>query len=384
MSKLGQYFTINPELQNEVYKFILNNPKNILEPSIGKGHLIESVLLKKKDIEFDMYEIDKSLEFLKCIDKSKIHFGDFLKQKINKKFTTIIGNPPYIRTKKGNLYIDFIEKCVDLLDSNGELIFIIPSDFFKLTSASKLLSRMISQGNFTHIYHPNNEKLFENASIDVLIFRYQKNTKLDNTILYNNETKYLQHKNGIITFTKEENLTDHISLSDIFEIYVGMVSGKDEFYKNKKHGNISLLSGNNKIEEYIYIKEFPSKNKELNDYFLENKENLINRKIKKFNEKNWFEWGAMRNKSTIEKNIDKPCIYIHNLTRKKEVAFCGKVMYFNGNLLILIPKKDNINLAKIVEYLNSDEFKENFMFSNRFKIGHKQLCNIMIPNSLIT
>ena len=40
-------------------------------------------------------------------------FGDFLSQKINIKYTTIIGNPPYVKTKTGNLYLDFIKKCYD-------------------------------------------------------------------------------------------------------------------------------------------------------------------------------------------------------------------------------------------------------------------------------
>lgn len=38
------------------------------------------------------------------------------------------------------------------------MIFIVPSDFLKLTSASKILNIMINNGTFTHIYHPNNEK----------------------------------------------------------------------------------------------------------------------------------------------------------------------------------------------------------------------------------
>ena len=67
-----------------------------------------------------------------------------------------------------------------IYENNGELIFIIPSDFFKLTSASKLLNNMILNGTFTHIYHPHNEKLFENASIDVIVFRYCKNNNLSN------------------------------------------------------------------------------------------------------------------------------------------------------------------------------------------------------------
>ena len=62
-----------------------------------------------------------------------------------------------------------------MLDDNGELIFIVPSDFFKLTSASKLLNKMMLNGFFTHIYHPHNEKMFANAFIDVIVFRYLKN-----------------------------------------------------------------------------------------------------------------------------------------------------------------------------------------------------------------
>ena len=134
-----------------------------------------------------MYEIDKNIKILNTIDKKNIIFGDFLEKKIIKKYDTIIGNPPYVKTSKGNLYIDFIEKCYNLLNDIGELIFIIPSDFFKLTSSSKLLNTMFENGSFTHIYHPHNENLFENASIDVIIFRYCKNKKLDKTVLYNDE-----------------------------------------------------------------------------------------------------------------------------------------------------------------------------------------------------
>lgn len=38
--KLGQYFTTDLSLQKKVYEFIQNDPKIILEPSVGKGHLV--------------------------------------------------------------------------------------------------------------------------------------------------------------------------------------------------------------------------------------------------------------------------------------------------------------------------------------------------------
>ena len=96
----------------------------------------KSIKNKKSEIVFDMYEIDSHIKLLDGIEKGKVIYGDFMQQEITKTYKTIVGNPPFVRTKKGNLYIDFTEKCFNLLEDNGELIFIVPSDFFKLTEWS--------------------------------------------------------------------------------------------------------------------------------------------------------------------------------------------------------------------------------------------------------
>jgi adenine-specific DNA-methyltransferase len=378
--ELGQYFTRDDDLKKKVLELVMNNPDVILEPSVGQGDLIQIIYNNNNKIQFDMYEIDTKIKMLDDIPKNVI-YGDFIKADINKKYKTIIGNPPFVRTTTGNLYIDFIEKCYNLLENNGELIFIIPSDFFKLTCASKLLNKMISNGTFTHIYHPHNEKLFENASIDVIVFRYCKNNKLKKQVLYNNEPLYIINNEGLITFNKNNNI-NNVQFKDCFDIYVGLVTGKDSVYKNKEHGNIELLNGDNKLDKYIFIEEFPSTNEKINTYLLSYKDELMSRKIKKFNEKNWFEWGAPRNIKTIKENIGKECIYIYNLTRHKNIAFKGNVKYFGGGLIILIPKK-KIILDNVIYYLNSDEFKSNFMFSGRFKIGHRQISNSYIPDNYL-
>ncbi len=378
--ELGQYFTTNEELKKKVLEYVINNPDVILEPSVGQGDLVEIVYNNNNEIVFDMYEIDTSIELLDNIPTNVI-YSDFMKEKIEKKYKTIIGNPPFVRTKKGNLYIDFIEKCYKLLEDNGELIFIIPSDFFKLTSSSKLLTRMISNGSFTHIYHPHKENLFENACIDVIVFRYCKNGSLKKEVLYNGEHMYIYNNEGLITFNKNQRISS-VSFKDYFNVYVGIVSGKESVYKNKELGNIEVLNGERKLEKYIYINEFPSNNEKINKYLLEHKTELISRKIKKFNEKNWFEWGAPRNIKSINSNYGKECIYIYNLTRQDKVAFKGRVKYFGGSLIILIPK-EKINLDKITSYLNSENFKSNFMYSGRFKIGHRQISNSYIPNEYL-
>jgi len=378
-SKLGQYFTNNEELQKKVFDFILNDPIDILEPSIGKGHLVSYVLLQKPHIVFDMYEIDPTIPVLENIPREKVVYGDFLKESIPKKYNTIIGNPPYIRTKKANTYIDFIEKCYRLLEDDGELIFIVPSDFFKLTSSSKLLEKMMDHGTFTHIYHPHNENLFENACIDILIFRYCKNASLEKNVLYNDTPLHLINNSGIITFSETAaNMNDTGMIKDYFDVYVGIVSGKEEVYKNNSLGNIEVFNGEGKLEKYIYIESFPSNDENINTYLLEHKSALMNRQIRNFNENNWFEWGAPRNIHVMREKMTSECIYIYNLTRKTNVAFVGCVNYFGGNLLMLIPKK-RCDINKVVDYLNSHAFKSNYMFSGRFKIGHRQIEHSNIP-----
>jgi adenine-specific DNA-methyltransferase len=378
---LGQYFTTNNELKQKVFEFVLNSPSNVLEPCVGQGDLITFITDKNPSITFDMYEIDTTIQLLDKIQKDKIVYGDFMEQIITKTYKTIIGNPPYVRTKKGNLYIDFTEKCYNLLDDNGELIFIVPSDFLKLTSASKLLNIMMKNGTFTHIFHPHNEKMFENASIDVIVFRYCKNNLIDKKILYNEKLLYITNSNGLITFGEEKN--NHIVLfQDYFDIYVGLVCGKEKVYKNEELGNIEVLNGEDKIDKYIYIENYPCDNEKINIHLLHHKKELIERKIRKFNETNWFEWGAPRNINTINNNVGKDCIYIYNLTRKPNVSFLGKVNYFGCGLIMLKPNRE-CNLNAIVSYINSNTFKNNFMFSGRFKIGHRQICNSYIPSEYL-
>lgn len=377
---LGQYFTTNNELKEKVFEFILNVPSNILEPSMGQGDLISFITYKLPNVTFDMHEIDPTIKLLDKIQKDKVVYGDFMKQTITKTYKTIVGNPPYVRTKKGNLYIDFTEKCFNLLCDNGELIFIVPSDFLKLTSASKLLNVMMTNGTFTHIFHPHNEKMFENASIDVIVFRYCKNKSIDKKVLYNEKLLYITNSNGLITFGEENN--NIVMFQDYFYIYVGLVSGKEEVYKNEELGNIKVLNGEDKIDKYIYIKNYPCDNEKINEHLLHHKKKLIERGIRKFNETNWFEWGAPRNINAIDTNLGEDCIYIYNLTRKQNVSFLGKVNYFGGGLIMLKPKK-KCNLCCIISYINSDIFKDNFMFSGRFKIGHRQICNSYIPSEYL-
>lgn len=375
----GQYFTTHELLKNKVVEFIHNEPKHVLEPSVGRGDLVNAVLEKYPNVEFDMFEIDDSISFI-IPNSEKVVIADFLQTEISTSYSTIIGNPPFVK-KKGqeNLFISFIHKCATLLNNNGELIFIVPSLFFKMTSSQKCINYMMKNGYFTHIFHPNNEKLFQHASIDVVVFRYVKSVEKRDWLLWNDKKVFFTNSNGILNFTQYPISENFTTISDLFSVHVGLVSGKEDVFRNDVLSNFEMIVGENKRQKYILIDKFPSENKEINQYLEQHKPDLLNRKIRKFNESNWFEWGALRNLKLVRKNMGQECIYLYTKTRHENVAFLGTVDYFNGNLLLLLPKRE-LNLKHIVDYLNSSEFKFNYTYSGRFEISHRSIQEAFIHN----
>ncbi len=375
---LGQYFTISEDLQKFVFEKVKYKGSPLMEPSFGAGHLLKK--FKELDPNYPMtcYELDTSIKpIIEFNEFQTVIYGDFTKQSVGKKFKTIVGNPPYVKQKTGNLFIRFIELCYECLDDDGELIFIVPSDFIKLTRASAIIDKMVANGIFTDFLFPNDEHLFEGANVDVVAFRYEKGSHVGKKTVVNGQEKFCNVNKGIITFSDTEIEGNSVDLH--FHVYVGQVSGRDEIYR-KEYGNIDLLMDKGKSDKFIFTQTFPTGNTQVDSHLLANKTALMERKIKSFTESNWFEWGAPRNLTSIQKYWGKPCIYVRTMTRNKEVAFIGNVQYFGGTLLCLIPRQEEENkLNTVISHMNSAEFQKNYMYAGRFKIGHKQISSAILP-----
>lgn len=373
----GQYFTTNGLLREAVFNLVRNSAAVILEPSVGQGDLVSYFKSRNCRAEFHMHEIDATIKPLDNIPVSDIQYGDFLEAVIDTQYDTIIANPPYVKTTTGNLYIAFIERCYQLLAPRGEMVFIVPSDFTKITSSGDVIDEMMQGGTFTDVFHPNDESLFKDASVDVIVFRYCKDPALPRKIRVNGHLKHLVNTEGVLTFMDADPAGMRV-FSEYFDVFVGIVSGKESVFKSELHGNVEVLNGRGDTDKYILLREFPTANGELNAFMNDHKEELMSRKIRKFNDDNWFEWGALRNFKTITERSGEDCIYVSNLTRSDVVAFEGSVQYFGGSLLMMIPKRD-IDMHAVVGYINSDTFKSNYMYSGRFKIGQKQLRTGLFP-----
>ncbi len=99
---------------------------NILEPSAGNGNFIKVIheMQRKREsitaLEIREEEYDNLKQYA-----NEVIIDDFLKWKPNKKFKTIIGNPPYTYA------LEFLEKCFEIADPDTEIIMLLRTAFLE-------------------------------------------------------------------------------------------------------------------------------------------------------------------------------------------------------------------------------------------------------------
>ncbi len=377
IKNLGQVYT--PENIVKLMFDLSRNDGNILEPSSGDGAFTKWIN-NNSERKITSIEIDpdnKQLDFI---------IMDFFDYDENIKYPTIIGNPPYVSFKniskdtlskiqsklylnsydnRTNLYIHFIRKCVEHLVDNGEMILITPREFIKATSSIKLNNFLYDNGTITDWYEYGDEIVFKGYSPTVVIWRFEKNNFSRKTRT-NDGTKEFKINDGQISFTNGENM---IKFSDLFFVKVGAVSGLDQVFTSE-NGNQSFVCSftkkTGKLKKMFY-------NIKHTDLFLF-KDKLINRKIKNFNEDNWWQWG----RGLYESNSER--IYVNCKTRDNKPFFTNVNKYYDGSVLAIFPKS-NMDLKKATDLLNNVNWNElGFKVGGRLCFTQKSLENVYLPD----
>jgi len=408
----GQYFTKSKLLKDVVSGFIKTSPEKVLEPSFGQGDLFEVFPDTAKTIV--AYEIDLNLKssakyIRKPHTKYHIRYKNFLDARLrHSSFNCIAANPPYISANstknKTNIYIKFIEKCARLVKSSGEMIFIAPVEFFKLSTSRQVVTWMYNNGSFTDIFYPNKPDLFESANVDVMVFRWVRGQSANGVkvnVWYTKsplehppDIRYAFLNNGVMTLASTRlNCSDVVAISKHFDLKMGMTSGKESVYRNDVHGNIlvRVSDGDQGLAKYIFYDDCVTQDdipKDVLDYLLQYKPSLLSRKIRKFSEKCWWKWGAARNAKYYRQSDSKTTlgIYVRVQSRNKSPAFVAPVTYTGNNLTLLVPKFSTSieNLKNIADYLNSSEFLMNYTASGKIVLGLNQIKHAVIPSVLIS
>lgn len=372
----GQVFT--PERIVRLMLSLRQRRGRTLEPSAGDGAFVAHIR-NCVAIEFDAK-----------VAPAGALVQDFFAYPVSEKFSTVIGNPPYVRyqdiereTKtllntssfdgRSNLYLFFIEKAVQHLKPAGELIFIVPRDFIKLTSARRLNTWLFEHGTITHWIETGDQKIFRDAVPNCAIFRYElgnfsRATQLQLLGDHVWQQRTFTEMHGQLAFL-DDGMT--VPMSSLFDVKVGAVSGADSAFIHPE-GNVDFVCSKTRDTGETRRMFYNIQHKAL----IKHKAQLLARGIKSFDEGNWWKWGRAYHES------ESPRIYVNGKTRRSQPFFVHECTAYDGSVLALFPKYPDMDLSRAVELLNTAVPWDHlgFVVDGRYLFSQRTLETAMLPD----
>jgi len=374
ITALGQVFT-PPDVVDAMLA-LRQNKGSILEPSAGDGAFMRGLGPAAIGIELDANIAGVAAD-------ARVRVGDFFAYSTENKFDSIIGNPPYVRfqsiragtlellpmewfDRRSNLYLFFIAKSMLHLEKGGELIFITPRNFLKSTNAKRLNEELYQQGSITHFADLGDRRIFNGFTPNCAIWRWERGRTNRETAMGG---KFC-HRDGQIWFGEHPQGK---SLGDFFDVRVGAVSGADSIFANEKHANVKMVCSRTRKDGYerkmIYNKRC--------GYLEGFKSALMGRKVRRFDESNWWQWGRAYCRRS------GPRIYVNCKTRMAKPFFVSDAEAYDGSVLALFPKSGGMRLGKVVDALNKLDWQSlGFVCGGRLLFTQKSLQNAPVGGAL--
>ena len=305
---------------------------------------------------------------------------DFFALPLSEKFDTIIGNPPYVRyqdislhtralldhemfDRRSNLYLHFIAKAVRHLRPGGELIFIVPREFTKLTAARRLNAFLYEQGDITDFIDLGDARIFGAHTPNCAIFRFERG-RFER---YLTDGRRFALVDGQLMFLRGEY---RVPLAALFDVKVGAVSGADDVFEHPE-GNAEFVCSttidDGSTRRMIF--EIP------HPHLLAFKQRLLRRRVRAFDESNWWRWGRLHHIS------DAPRVYVNCKTRRPRPFFVHDCPNYDGSILALFPRLPGLDVALAADMLNDsvDWAELGFVCDGRYLFTQRTLQNCLLP-----
>ena len=390
---LGQVFT--PPAIVDCMRRLVRNHGRVLEPACGDGAFL-SHFPGATGIEIDERHAPPAALVM-----------DFFEFPDNEQFATIIGNPPYIRYQdispatrqltrgsvldgRSNLYLFFVEKCLRHLEPGGELIFITPRDFLKATSAVPLNRLLYAAGTITDFIDLGDLHLFDDATPNCAIWRFELNNHQRITrysaLGYGQDGAFLEQlcweerrfveSNGHLMFTRHDY---PMHLADIAFVKVGAVSGADDLYVSHAHGNRDFVCSSTATRGTTRRMIWCEPGDRPPETLLPHKERLMARRIRPFDEFNWWQWGRGYYQS------EQPRVYVNTKTRRKHPFFVHECPHYDGSVMAIFPRHRGVDVHQLAAALNNVDWDDlGFVCDGRFLFTQRSLEQAPLPASFST
>ncbi len=405
-ARFGQYFT--PSVVARLIASLIANQGPILEPSAGSGALIEAIRARFGSAAPPITAIERD----PAVARAEAIIANYFAWSPEVTFATIIGNPPYVRAQwidaetrtawqqltsrydlpkldaRANLYLYFIADGVRRLVPGGELIFIVPRDWLKATSSAPLNRWLYRQGTITHLIDLGDARVFTDAVPNCHIFRFVKGEMNRETLVATiNQGEPIPDKAGALhwqkRFMSESNsqllflIRPHLyRMSDIASVKVGAVSGCDAIFTDPRHANRDFVYSATVRTGKTRAMFFPDPESPPPEWLVPHKERLINRRVRAFNETNWWHWGR------LHPQTEAPRIYVNAKTRAQRPFFIHPCCDFDGSVLAIFPHDPTVDLLALCEALNSVDWNElGFCCNGRFLFTQRSLENAPLPEA---
>lgn len=256
--------------QSEIDAYIAGTSTKIL-PNLDNNIKNGNSLVDSKFVKF-VPSIYQNIGLM-----NKIKMFDWQIEFCNRKFTAIIGNPPYIRVQNmvryspeeyafyksplsgynmsGSDLLDkyylFIERALSLLEPDGLLGYVVPHKFMTIKSGEELRTWLSSNGNVKRIFHFGTFQVFKGRSTYtcVLILAKARQAYFDiafirdwNSFLYEHAVELDKYPSTYISGQPwsflPANITDTLNrmrqkclpLSEYAKIFVGVQTSADKIY----------------------------------------------------------------------------------------------------------------------------------------------------------
>ena len=263
---------------------------------------------------------------------------------------------------RSNLYLFFIEKCVRHLKPGGELVFIVPREFTKLTAARKLNAFLYEEGDITDFIELGDARIFGSYNPNCAIFRFERGRHTRRL----HDGRHFTLIDGQLMFLRGDYC---VPLADLFDVKVGAVSGADKIFEHPEGDTEFVCSktiDDGRTRRMIFGVRHP--------HLEAHKEQLLARRVRSFDENNWWHWGRLHHIS------DAPRIYVNVKTRHPQPFFLHDCKNYDGSILALFPKVP-MDLKHATRLLNEavDWEELGFVCDGRFLFNQRALQNCLLP-----